>query len=346
MVRRRVGCVLAAAIVLLLGLGAVSAWLQISLFNRREHRAADEIITIEQGMGTRRIVARLVDQGVVRDGTALLVWLTVTGQGRQLQAGDYQFESPISAYEAADKIRRGDVATRRVTIPEGKNRFQVAELLAERTGLGTREEFLRSMASPDLIRDLDPDASSLEGYLFPDTYEDGPKAKPAEIVKEMVDRFREVYKPEWVQQAAARSLTVHEAITLASIVEGEAKIDEERPLIASVFYNRLRKGMKLESDPTFIYAAILANDYENDVNNPKHRRRLDPYNTYQFPGLPPGPIMNPGRKSIEAVLNPADTNYMFFVVSGTDGRHKFSRTPEEHEAAVQQYRRLQQQQGE
>jgi UPF0755 protein len=344
MVRRRVGCALGGIIVLLLALGIASAWIQVNLFNPREHAAADKVITIEPGMGTRGIVARLVDQGVVKDGTSLLLWLTVTGQGRQLKAGDYQFDSPISAYEAVDKIRRGEVATRRVTIPEGKNRFQVAELLAERTGLGTREEFLRVTASPELIKDLDPDASSLEGYLFPDTYEYTPTAKPSELVKEMVQRFREVYKPEWNQQAAARSLTLHQAITLASIVEGEAKVDEERPLIASVFYNRLEKGMKLESDPTFIYAAILANDYENDVNNPKHRRRLDPYNTYQFPGLPPGPILNPGRKSIEAVLNPADTKFVFFVVSGTDGHHKFSRTPEEHEAAVQEYRRQQQQQ--
>jgi UPF0755 protein len=344
MIRRRVGCALTTVTVLLLGIAIVSGWFQVSVFNRREHTAADKIVSIEPGLGTRGIVARLVDEGVIGDGTALLLWLTVTGQGRQLKAGDYQFESPISPYEVAEKIRKGDVATRRVTIPEGKNRFQVADMLAERTGLATREEFLRVMASPELIRDIDPDASSLEGYLFPDTYEYAPKAKPAELVKEMVDRFREVYKPEWAAKAQTHSLTIHQAMTLASIVEGEAKVDEERPLIASVFYNRLEKGMKLESDPTFIYAAILANDYEGNVNNPKHRRRLDPYNTYQFPGLPPGPILNPGLKSIEAVLDPADTNFVFFVVNGTDGRHKFSRTPEEHEAAVQEYRRLQQQQ--
>ncbi len=344
MVRRRVGCALTGAIALLFVIGVASVWFQASLFNRREHGAADKIVTIEPGKGTRDIVARLVDEGVVRDGTALLVWLTVTGQGRQLKAGDYQFDSPISAYEAVEKIRKGEVATRRVTIPEGKNRYQVAELLAERTGLGSKEEFLHLTTSPELIRDLDPDAATLEGYLFPDTYEYTPSARPADLVREMVDRFRQVYKPEWKEQAAARSLTLHEAITLASIVEGEAKLDEERPMIASVYYNRLAKGMKLESDPTFIYAAIRANDYEGDVNNPKHRRRLDPYNTYQFAGLPPGPILNPGRKSIEAVLNPAETNYMFFVVNGTDGHHKFSRTPEEHEAAVQEYRRLQQQQ--
>jgi UPF0755 protein len=345
MVRRRVGLALAGTLAVLLAVGLASLWFEVSLFNRSEHDAAEKIVTIEPGMGTRGIVARLVDEGVVKDGTALLIWLTVTGQGRQLKAGDYQFESPISAYEAIDKIRRGDVATRRVTIPEGKNRFQVAELLEEKTGLGTRAEFLRLTESPEAIRDLDPDATSLEGYLFPDTYEYTPGSTPAELVKEMVDRFREIYRPEWGEQAAARGLTFHQAMTMASIVEGEAKVDEERPLIASVFYNRLAKGMKLESDPTFIYAAMRANDYEGDVNNPKHRRRLDPYNTYQFPGLPPGPILNPGRKSIEAVLSPAESAFIFFVVSGTDGRHKFSRTPEEHEAAVLEYRRLQQQQG-
>src|ERR1051325_9401475 len=160
----------------------------------------------------------------------------------------------------------------------------------------------------------------------------------------MVDRFREVYKPEWSQRAAERKLTLHQLMTLASMVEEEARVDDDRPLIASVFYNRLAKDMKLESDPTFIYAAILSNDYDGDVNNPKHRRRLSPYNTYQFTGLPPGPIANPGRKSIEAALDPADTQYLYFVVNGTDGHHKFSRTSEEHEAAVAEYRKLQQDQ--
>lgn len=345
MVRRRVGCALLFVTALLFVVGATAIWFQSSLFARREHKAADTVITIESGMGTREIVDRLADAGVVGDRNALLLWLVATGQARQLKAGDYEFESPISAHEVIDKIRRGEVATRKVTIPEGKNRFWIAETLAEKTKLGTKEEFLHLTASPELVRDLDPDAGTLEGYLFPDTYEYTVKTTPAELVKQMVDRFRELYKPEWSQKAAARSLNLHQLMTLASMVEAEARVDEDRPLIASVFYNRLKINMNLASDPTFIYAAILDDDYKDDVNNPKHRKRLSPYNTYLFAGLPPGPIANPGRKSIEAALDPADSEYLYFVVSGTDGHHKFSRTAAEHEAAVAEYRKLQREQG-
>jgi UPF0755 protein len=346
MVRRRVGFLLVAAIVALFAVGVVAVWFQLSLTARREHGAADRIVTIEPGMGTRQIVDRLADAGVVSTRTPLLAYLVATGQGRQLKAGDYMFESPISPIEVVDKIRRGDVATRRVTIPEGYNRFDVAATLAEKTGLATRERFLQLTARPNLIRELDPDATSLEGYLFPDTYEYTSDTTAEDLIEQMVDRFRKVWKPEWSQQASAHGLTIHQAVTLASMIEEEARVDEERVLISSVFHNRLAKNMKLASDPTFIYAAILSNDYDNNVNNPRHRRRLSPYNTYEFAGLPPGPIANPGRESIEAALFPADTGYLYFVVSGTDGRHKFSRTSEEHEAAVAEYRRLQQQQRE
>jgi UPF0755 protein len=348
MVRRRVLGLLGFAIAALLFVGVAAVWLQINLTSKHEHQSADSVITIEQGMGTREIVNRLANAGVVTDRNALLLWLTVTGQGRSLKAGDYEFPSPISAVEVIDKIRKGEVATRKVTIPEGYNRFDIASTLAEKTGLATKERFLALTGAPTLIKDIDPDARSLEGYLFPDTYEYTPKTTPEELIKQMVTRFRDVYnsKPEFSQRAAERNLTLHQIMTMASMVEEEARVDEERPVVASVFYNRLAKDMKLASDPTFVYAALLADDYDGDVNNPKHRARLSPYNTYQYDGLPPGPITNPGWKSIQAALEPADTQYLYFVVNGTEGRHKFSRTVEEHEAAVAEYRKLQQQQRE
>ena len=344
--RRRVVATLSIATLLLFFIAVVGVWMQVSLTARRELKSEFVAVTVQPGMGTREIVAALAGVGVVGDQSAVLMWLAVTGQGKSLKAGDYEFKSPISPVEALGKIQRGEVATRRVTIPEGFNRYDVAETLAEKTGLGSRDRFLALTGDPTLVRDIDPDAGTLEGYLFPDTYEYTPRTTPEELVSQMVERFRRVYAsmPEFSQVAAQRNMTVHELVTLASMIEEEARIDEERPVIASVFYNRLGKKMRLASDPTFVYAALLANDYDNNVNNPKHRSRLSPYNTYVFDGLPPGPIANPGLKSIEAVLSPQETQYLYFVVSGTEGHHKFSRTVAEHEAAVAEYRRQQREQ--
>lgn len=343
MLSHRVRGFLVGSIIVLLVLGVVGFWFVQQLTGRRSHSAAEQVITVEPGMGTREIVARLARVGIVGNQTALLTWLAVTGQAKSLKAGDYQFASPISPLEAIDKIRRGDVATHRVTVPEGLNRFEISELLAEKTGLGSRDKFVVLTGRPELIRDLDSGANSLEGYLFPDTYEYTLSTTPEELIEEMVDRFREIYKnkPEFSQVGAERNITLREIMTMASMVEEEARVDDERPVIASVFYNRLSKDMKLASDPTFIYAAVLAGDYDGNVNNPKHRQRPSPYNTYMFTNLPPGPIANPGLRSIEAALAPADTQYLYFVVNGKEGRHKFSRTVEEHDAAVLEYRKQQ-----
>lgn len=347
MARPVVRQVLFAAICVLLLLLVLAVWFQAGLTTERDHKAADVVVTVEPGMGTREIVARLANAGVIEDQTLVLVYLVLTRSGSSLKAGDYQFESPISAIEVIEKIRRGEVATRRVTIPEGLNRYEVAELLAERTRLASRDRFLVLTGYTDLIRDLDPQASSLEGYLFPDTYEYTTKTTPEELIETVVGNFRKLIdsKPEVAQLLAARQLTLHQAVTMASLVEEEARVDEERAIIASVFYNRLVRDMKLASDPTFVYAAVQAGDYDGDVNNPKHRQRLSPYNTYVFTGLPPGPITNPGWKSFEAALKPEQTSYLYFVVSGKEGRHKFSRTVEEHERAVAEYRAQQRSDG-
>jgi UPF0755 protein len=343
MARRRVTGVLILSIAALFLVVVAALWFYAQLAARREITNPEQIVTVEPGMSTREIVARLASSGVVPDQSALLMWLTVTGQGRSLKAGDYQFSSPISPLEVVDKIRKGEVATKRVTVPEGLTRFAIAKLLAEQTGLGPRERFLALTGRADLIRDLDPQARTLEGYLFPDTYEYTAKTTADELVAEMVGRFREVHtsRPEMTQLAAARNMTLHDLMTLASLVEEEARVDDERAVIASVFYNRLAKNMKLASDPTFVYAALMEDDYDGDVNNPRHRARVSPYNTYMFEGLPPGPIASPGWKSIEAVLKPAETQFLYFVVNGREGRHKFSRTVDEHERAVQEYRRQQ-----
>ena len=340
--RRRRRPLLAVALILLVliigGVAGFAVWLRMAVNQPVEHQSADRIISIEPGTGTQAIIARLTEAGIVNHPTALKIYLRLTGRAAGLKAGDYSFASPISPLQAIEKIRRGEVHLERVTIPEGYNRFEIAETLAAKTGKATAEEFLRIMDDQTPIENIAPEARDLEGYLFPDTYNYSPKMTPEELVQAMVNRFDEVFTPEWAQRASELGMTVHQVVTLASIIEKEAKVPDERPRMASVFYNRLKLKMALGSDPTFIYAAILARDYDGNPNQPRHRTRLSPYNTYQVAGLPPGPIASPGRASLEATLYPDNTDYLYFVVNGTAGRHKFSRTAAEHDMAVQEYR--------
>jgi UPF0755 protein len=318
-------------------------WLRASVERAVHHQAAELVITVEQGMSTQAIINRLAEAGIVTDPTALKFYLRITG-GAALRAGDYQFDSPITPLAAIDKIQRGLVYLERVTIPEGYNRFDIAEALAAKMGKATKEEFLKLTQDQTPIVQIAPQARDLEGYLFPDTYNYSVKTAPAEMIRAMIARFNEVFTPEWRARARELNMTVHQVVTLASIIEEEARVTDERARISSVFHNRLKQGSPLASDPTFIYASILENDYDGNPNQPRHRQRDSRYNTYIYAGLPPGPIASPGRASLEAALYPEQTDYLYFVVSGTEGRHKFSRTGAEHEAAVQEYRKQQREQ--
>jgi UPF0755 protein len=339
--RRRRSLLAASLIILVLIIAAIAGfavWLRMAVSQPVEHESADRVISIEQGTGTQAIIARLSEAGIVRRPAALKIYLRLTGRAAGLKAGDYKFASPISPLQAIDKIRRGEVYLERVTIPEGYNRFEIAETLAARTGKATAEEFLHIMDDQTPIANIAPEARDLEGYLFPDTYNYSSKTTAEDLVRAMVNRFDEVFTPEWASRASELGMTVHQVVTLASIIEKEAKVPDERPRVASVFHNRLKLRMALGSDPTFIYAAIIARDYDGNPNQPRHRTRLSPYNTYQVSGLPPGPIASPGRASLQAALYPEDTDYLYFVVNGTAGRHKFSHTAAEHDMAVQEYR--------
>jgi UPF0755 protein len=340
--RRRRGKAI-AILVLLMAIGFLvgGVWIWSSLNGRVEHQAAEDVVAIEPGTSPVAIVNRLTEAGIVRNPTLLKIYLRLTGRSARLKAGDYQFQSPISALEAVGKIERGDVYSQRVTIPEGLNRFEISELLAAKTGKATADQFLLLTYGKELVDKLDPSATNLEGYLFPDTYNYTTTTTAEDLIRGMVDRFNELFTADWSNRASRLGLSVREVVTLASIIEEEARVPDERPRVASVFMNRLKRGMPLASDPTFIYAAILARDYDGNPNQPRHRRRQSRYNTYIYPGLPPGPIASPGRASLEAALNPENTDYLYFVVNGTAGRHKFSRTSDEHELAVQEYRRQQ-----
>ena len=296
---------------------------------------AETFVDIPPGTGTQAIAAQLQQSGIIRSqyGFDLLRKL----RGGKLKAGEYRFDHPAPMTEIYDRIARGDVYTRALTIPEGYNIFDIAQAV-ETAGLGTREAFLAAARQhTELIADWAqpgaPPPASLEGYLFPDTYHFSRHATPLQMLTAMVHRFR--------QTATQLGLTknVAQTVILASLIEKEVSQDKERPLVASVFVNRLAQNMPLATDPTVIYAARLEDRwrgtiYASDLQSPS------PYNTYKHSGLPPGPISNPGVAALKAAISPAKTDYLYFV-SDAAGHSRFSTTLKEHTEKVQAYRQAQ-----
>ena len=300
----------------------------------RGFQAPEQFVEIPQGTGSSLIGERLTAAGVVRDSITFRVALWLSHQGRHLKAGEYRFDHAMTPFEVIDKMARGDVFVVSLTFPEGLTIAEMSKIF-ESHGLGTSAMFVEAAHDGSLIRDLDPVAKDLEGYLFPETYNVPRHTDAAKLVRMMVARFEKILTPELRQAAAARNLSVRQAVTLASIVEKETAKTEERPLVAAVYTTRLRIGMPLQCDPTVIYALVKAHRYDGNI----HKEDLSfdsPYNTYRYPGLPPGPIASPGRASIEAAVHPADADYLYFV-SRNDGSHQFARTLEEHNRNVQKF---------
>lgn len=300
----------------------------------RGYDAAEQFVEIPAGAGSRGIGERLVNAGVVRDPWTFRIALYASRQGRHLKAGEYRFDRPMTPAEVIGKIARGEVYVINVTFPEGLTSFEMARIF-EAHGLGTAASFVDAVHDPAPIRSLDLAARDLEGYLFPETYALPRKTGAAKLVAQMVDSFERALTPELRQAATARQLSVRQLVTLASIVEKETAKPEERPVVAAVYVNRLRVGMPLQCDPTVIYALTKAGRYDGNL----HKADLmfdSPYNTYRYPGLPPGPISSPGRASLEAAAHPASVDYLYFV-SRNDGSHEFARTLDEHNRNVQKY---------
>jgi UPF0755 protein len=294
----------------------------------------EQFVDIPPGTGTAGMARRLADAGVVRSPRTfrLAVWLR--GNSRRLQAGEYRFDRPMTAAEVADKLARGDVHVRALTFREGLTIRQMADVF-EKAGFGPASAFIDASKNVELIREIDPQAKDLEGYLFPDTYTLPRRTTAAQLVERMVGRFQKMLTPEMTGQAAERGLTVRELVTLASLVEMETAKPEERAVVAGVYSNRLRIGMGLQCDPTVIYALMLAGRYDGNIR--RGDLQIDsPYNTYRYAGLPPGPIAAPGAASLQAAANPADVPYLYFV-SRNDGSHVFSTTLEEHNRNVFNY---------
>jgi len=309
---------------------AVTGWLAWALW-LPVTPDGQKFVLLHSGYSTRRIASELKDAGVIRSTDAFLIWHYLHRR-RSLKAGEYLFELPARAIDVHDRLARGDVYFHTVTIPEGYTMFDVAKAM-EDARLGTAEEFLKIFQSDtSLISDLDPEAHSLEGYLFPNTYQFTRTQSAQEMVASMVKQFRAV-----AQQIGLAS-DVHQTVTLASIVEKETGVPEERPLVASVYVNRLAKKIALDADPSVIYGELLAGTYQGALH---HADMVadSPYNTYRHPGLPPGPIANPGKSSLEAAMHPAETGYYYFVADGS-GRHRFANSLEEHNRNVAAYRKV------
>lgn len=287
-------------------------------------------VLLKPGWSSKHIAAELQEQGVVRSGHAFLLMHYI--RVRSLKAGEYKFDRAASAREVLNRLERGDIYIHTVVIPEGFNIYDVANAV-EQAGLGKRDEFLKVATDPTPVKDIDPEATSLEGYLFPDTYNFTRTQTMRDMVTEMLGRFR--------HQAKQIGLTTefHRVVTMASIVEKETAAPDERPMVASVYYNRLATRMALDADPSVIYAALVAGRYSGGI----HQSDLtfdSPYNTYRYAGLPPGPIANPGASAIQAAMHPAQTKFLYFVADGSgSGHHRFATTLDEHNRNVAAYRR-------
>ena len=318
------------ALVLLCLIGA-AVYILINLNTRYAGFTGETFVDLPKGTGARQMAAMLHDAGVIRHSWSFLI-ARALGHGATLQAGEYRFAQPASVLEVFDRVRRGDVFYYELVVPEGRNMFDIASAAA-RLGVFSAQQFLEAARDPAPIRDLDPQAPTLEGYLFPNTYRLGRATTPKQLCLTMTGKFREVWR------GLGADASVHRTVTLASLVEKEGKLPDERPVIASVFARRLAIGMKLDCDPTTIYAALLAGNYRGAI----HKSDLasgDPYNTYQHAGLPPGPIANPGVASIAAVLHPAATDYLYFVARADgSGGHNFSASLAAQQANVVKYRR-------
>ncbi|MBW2147843.1 MAG: endolytic transglycosylase MltG [Deltaproteobacteria bacterium] len=291
------------------------------------------IVSIPPAASFRRIVRALEKQGIVHDPLAFRLAARYLGVERKLKAGEYDLNDGMTPMEVLDRLYRGDVVRYRFTVPEGAALLWVAERL-ERRGLGRRGRFLGKATDSVLLNGLGVNGSSAEGYLFPDSYFLTRDMTEEAIIRMMVRRFWQVFTPQMKRRARERGFSIHQVVTLASIVEKETGAPEERPLIAAVFLNRLARNIRLQSDPTVIYGL----DHFDGNLNRRDLQTKTPYNTYKIRGLPPGPIANPGLDSLMAVLYPAPVDYLYFV-SRNDGTHHFSTTLREHNRAVWKYQK-------
>ncbi|MBN1755558.1 endolytic transglycosylase MltG [bacterium] len=294
---------------------------QISDTNKR-------LLSIPKGYNTRKIATEVENAGLVKNRSVFIIWSKILGKDQSFHAGEYVFTEPLSVYGLIKRLSRGGSFSRNITIPEGLNIYQIGGLLRRQLEIDSLE-WISSATDSVFMNSIGIPLSTAEGFLFPETYNIDPGIAPKEIIILMYNQFKETVYPLYSQSSPPLGLSLSEVITLASIIEEEAHVKSEQPIISGVYHNRLKKGILLQADPTTIYAMkkfdrpLLIKDLTFD----------SPYNTYVYPGLPPGPICNPGLNAVQAALYPAEVPFLFFV-SNRDGTHRFSRNADEHNQAI------------
>lgn len=327
---KRLGLALAVA----LGLAGASAGALALVLNLPGPPLAVPVtVTVQEGQRFAEVAHDLARQGLLRHPWPLVLWARLTGQDRAVHFGEYRLTAPLSPLGLLARLSGPADALHVVTIPEGLTVREVVTRLAD-AGLGSAESFLAVLGDPAFAAAEGLPPTGAEGYLFPDTYAFSLAMPPERILRTLVRRFREVTGPDYERRATERGLTLHQAVTLASVVEEETGRPEERPLVAAVFLNRLKRGMPLQADPTVLYGR---SEGDRTIRR-SDLARPSPYNTYLIAGLPPAPIANPGRAALEAALDPAPAEYLYFVARG-DGTHVFSTSLDAHNAAVARYQR-------
>lgn len=325
-----------------------SYWLQSSLTTPKPHDKADQYIVIEKGSTPAQIVAKLEGEGIISASMPVLFYLRSLGDASKLKAGEYKFASPITPLQVLTELEKGEERTTKLTIPEGFTRFDIAKRIVEKfpqTPTVDEKQVLLLIEDTTLIRDIAPEAKNLEGYMYPSTYSMPVGAKPAEVIQTMVEQFKKVWKPEWNDLAMRLGRSPHEIVTIASLIETESKFEKERPIVASVIYNRLNKNIPLGIDQTAVYIAKMENRWDGTINK-SDLDSTSPYNTRKYGGIPPGPISSVSQSAIEAALNPATTNYIFYVlnVQANDGSHHFYASAADFERGKAEYQRWLEQQ--
>ncbi len=330
-------------LIIIVMIGVFSIWLYSSLNSEVQHKNNEKYVVIERGSTPNQIIEVLRGENIIQSALATRLYLRLIDRDVKLQAGDYLFPSPISPMQAISLLKNGKKRTENFTIPEGWTRFEIAKRIAEQFPSEPRlnyEKVLAMMDDTSLIQDIDSNAVNLEGYLYPSTYriEIGTPAK--DIIAKMVQQFRHVWQPAWNELALERGKTNREIMIIASLIENESKIDYERPLVASVIYNRLERQIPLGIDATNVYIAKLQDRWDGII----HKSDVDvnhPYNTRKIHGLPPGPISSPSKSAIEAALNPAQTDYLYYVlnVEKNDGSHHFYATGTEFSKGKEIYQK-------
>lgn len=328
---KRTKIILVAVLILCLAAAGVGLWFYRYATTPTGTSETTAVVWIKPGQGFFEATAQLQKAELVKHPEKFRWLAYLKGDERRIRAGEYELSASMSPRAILDTLVRGEAVLHKVVVPEGATVCKIGESL-ERVGLVSQEAFLKAAADPALIDALGLEGDTMEGYLFPETYHFSRDVTSEQVINKMIAQFRSVFTQAWTDRARDVGFTIHEVVTLASIVEKETARPDERPHIAAVFLNRLKRHMRLESDPTVIYGM---KDFDGNITR-KDLKDLTPYNTYRIKGLPPGPIANPGRDSIEAVLYPSEKPYLYFV-SKNDGSHHFSRTFSEHNKMVRRY---------